>query len=101
MRLTVIGGIERLKRFYLEEAKKRGHELRVFNSFEASLGKQIGEPECLLLITCQLSHCARINALKQAKAMGIPVRQIHACGVCALRACLERIGAEALGEARG
>lgn len=88
MRIAIVGGIGRLGPQYRRAASCFGHDVQIFNTFEPGLSGRLGKFEALLLCTGQLSHCARIHALKAARAGNITVRQIRSCGVCALKACL-------------
>ncbi len=88
MRVSLVGGIDRLERRYIAEAKKLGMDLRVFNRSEANLTSKIRGTEAVVLITGKVSHQARIQVMNAAKSNDIPVYQRHSCGICALRDCL-------------
>jgi hypothetical protein len=89
MCIAVIGGMDRLRQHYRQEAARAGIELRVFNEAEANLGARLGQVDALLIFTGKISHRARREAMKTAKARNIPVYQYHSCGVCTLRKCLD------------
>ena len=88
MRVALIGGMDRLDRHYIEEARKLGVKLKIFNSAEGDLAKRIQNSEALVVFTSKVSHEARNRAVGIAKLRSIPVYQCHQCGVCALRKCL-------------
>jgi ABC-type uncharacterized transport system substrate-binding protein len=88
MCIAVIGGMDRLQQHYQEEAMRAGIELRVFNAAESNLGARLRQVDALVIFTGKVSHRARLEAMKTAKARNIPVYQYHSCGVCTLRKCL-------------
>lgn len=88
MKLALVGGMDRLENHYVREAKRLGHELRVFNRFEAGLTGRIGQPDAVILFTGKVSHQVRALVSELAKAKKLPLYQYHSCGVCTLRECL-------------
>jgi hypothetical protein len=68
MRISVVGGMDRLEPHYRNEVEKLGYELGLF--------------------TGKISHEARNQVVAAAKANNIPLLQCHYCGVCTLRDCL-------------
>jgi hypothetical protein len=89
MCVALIGGMDRLERHYIEEAEKMGIDLRVFTRQEANIGSKIRNADAMLIFTNKVSHKVKTQAIKEAKANGIPVHMQHSCGVCALRNCLD------------
>ncbi len=89
MSIALIGGMDRLERHYVEEAEKLGVELRVFTRQEANMGPKIRNADAMVIFTNKVSHKAKAQAIREARANGIPVRMEHSCGVCALRNCLD------------
>ncbi|MEI7728686.1 MAG: DUF2325 domain-containing protein [Verrucomicrobiota bacterium] len=92
MRVTLIGGMDRLARHYLKAAQEVGVDLRIFNRPEAGLAQRIHGSQAVVLFTGKVSHQARDLAMGIAKAHAIPVYQYHSCGVCTLRKCLSCLG---------
>ncbi|MGA2150616.1 MAG: DUF2325 domain-containing protein [Geobacteraceae bacterium] len=88
MRISLIGGIDRLGRHYRQEAEKLGVDLRIFTRSETNLSAKIRHSEALVIFTSKVSHRARDLVMGVALAKGIPVFMSHNCGVCALRDCL-------------
>lgn len=88
MRISLIGGIDRLQRHYLHEAEKLGVELRIFTRSETNLPAKIGHTEAVVIFTNKISHRARNQVMGVAHANNIPVFMSHNCGVCSLRDCL-------------
>ena len=88
MRVSVIGGMQRLERQYHNEAAKLGIDLHVFNTSGTQLKKRLGQSAAVVLFTDKMSHQIRTEAMEVARAQGIPVYMLHSCGVCTLRNCL-------------
>ncbi|AMV70552.1 hypothetical protein JCM30471_25460 [Desulfuromonas carbonis] len=88
MQISLIGGLDRLQRHYREEAQKLGIELRVYNTAETNLAAKVSHCQAVLLLTGKISHRARREVMKVARAQRIPVSMSHQCGVCAVRDCL-------------
>ena len=89
MKVTLIGGMDRLEPHYRRTAKQAGHELNIFFQYETGMEAKIGATEALVLFTGKVSHNARLHAMEAARNLGIPVIQTHSCGVSTFRDCLE------------
>lgn len=85
---AVIGGMDRLKRDYMNEAKDQGFDLKHFTGKERTIGRTMGNVDLVVLFTGKVSHKARRDVLKAAKKSGTPVVMSHACGVSSLKKCL-------------
>lgn len=90
MCVALVGGMDRLKREYIEAANEMGVNLKVFTGKERSIKNQLGELDMLILFTGKVSHAARHEAVKHARANSIPVEMIHSSGVSSLRRCFEQ-----------
>jgi len=86
---TLVGGMTRLRREYIETAKSRGIELKVFTGQENKIASRIGTADLLIVFTNRVSHDARDQVVRFAKCNGIPLRMVHSCGVKALHGCLQ------------
>lgn len=82
---TLIGGMDRLRRDYINAAKARGIDLKVFTGKENQISSQMGYPDLVIVFTSKVSHAARKEVLSYAKSRNIPVRMVHSCGVSTLR----------------
>jgi hypothetical protein len=88
MSVALIGGMDRLERHYTDEAQRAGVGLRVFSRSEVNIVAKLKNMDAMLIFTNKVSHRVKTEAMKAAKAHGIPVYMQHSCGVCTLRACL-------------
>lgn len=86
---AVIGGMDRLKRDYINTAKGMGVKLKVFTGKENAIAPKLGKADLVVVFTNQVSHKARKEVCTYAKANDIPLLLSHSCGVSTLRQCLE------------
>lgn len=89
---ALVGGMDRLRKEYINAAKGLGVELKVFTGQERSIRAQLGELDMMILCTGKVSHAARHEAVKHAKANSIPLHMLHSPGVSALRKCIAHRG---------
>ena len=86
---AVIGGMERLRRQYVEAARQRGVSLQVFNGKENNVARRMSGCDLALIFTNKVSHKARDEAIRFCKTNDIPYRLVHGCGVSTLTKCLD------------
>jgi hypothetical protein len=89
MSVALIGGMNRLERHYIDEAKRHGISLRVFSVSETGMAEKIRNVDALVVFTNKVSHKARAQALQVARSRKIPMLLRHSCGVCTFRDCLD------------
>ena len=78
MCVTLIGGMDRLKKDYMAAAEQGGHSLKFITRNERNFVDKIGNPDALIVFTNKISHESR----------NIPLQMVHSCGVSSLRECL-------------
>lgn len=88
MCIALVGGMDRLERHYREEAARLGIDMRVFTRSETNITAKLRHMDAMVIFTNKVSHRARNEAVRSAKANSIPVFMCHSCGVCTLRDCL-------------
>lgn len=86
---ALVGGMDRLKREYIDAAKQGGVKLKVFTGKENRVASQIGSCGLVIVFTNKVSHKARNEVAAHAKSRGIPMKMLHSCGVSSLRKALE------------
>ncbi len=91
MCVALIGGMDRLKRNYIIEAEKVGIYLKVYTRSEISITSKVKNVDAVVIFTNKISHKAKMEVMKTAKAKNIPVFMYHSCGICTLRDCLNCI----------
>ncbi|MGB9667725.1 MAG: DUF2325 domain-containing protein [Thermosulfidibacteraceae bacterium] len=89
MCVALIGGMDRLKHHYLEEAKRMNVTLKVFTKLEKNVEKRIGKVDGVIIFTNKVSHELK-DTLKKLK-IECPCILCHSCGVSSLRKCLESL----------
>ena len=85
---TLIGGMDRLKRDYINLALSRGVKLKVFSGKESKIAPRLGNPDLLIVFTNLVSHEARDQVVRLAKSRKIPLRLLHSAGMSSLAQCL-------------
>lgn len=89
MCVAVVGGMERLQKHYIDEAKQLGIKLKVFNRHMPGIASKIRNVDAIVIFTNKVSHNAKKEAVNEAKTMNIPLHMYHSCGICTLRDCLD------------
>ncbi|MBQ7586138.1 MAG: DUF2325 domain-containing protein [Desulfovibrionaceae bacterium] len=88
MCVTLIGGMDRLKREYMSVARDCGHSLKCISTNEANFTAKMGNPDKVIVFTNKISHEAKRKAVQIAKSRKIPLHMIHSCGISTFRECL-------------
>lgn len=88
MKVTLIGGLDRLVPHYRRAALRAGHELVVFNQYRAGMEARMGASDAVVLFTGMVSHMARDHAVEAARNLGVPVLQSHSAGLSSFRDAL-------------
>ena len=89
---ALIGGMDRLKREYMTEAKKNGVKLKHFTGKERKISNALGNVDFVVLFTNKVSHKARKDVLDAVRGKDVPVYMHHSCGISTLRKCLNEVG---------
>lgn len=85
---ALVGGMDRLKRDYMNEAKRNGVKLKHFTGKERKISGSLGSVDFVVLFTNKVSHKARKDVISAAKGLDVPVIQQHSCGISSLKKCL-------------
>lgn len=88
---ALVGGMDRLKREYINTAKDQGITLKVFTGQESNISQRLGDVDMVIIFTNKVSHEAKKKAFKIAKTQNIPLQLLHACGVSTLSEHLREI----------
>lgn len=94
MSVTLIGGMDRLRRDYEGIAGQYGIDLTVCTGKESCLVDKMGTPDVTVLLTDMLSHNARDVVLQKTKRLGIPVHFLKTSGVSAVRRYFRSLASE-------
>lgn len=88
MNVVLIGGMDRLERQYINEAKRFGIVLKVYTKSRNEIESRIKNVDAVVIFTNKISHGVKSVVMTMAKSKGIPVLLQHSCGICTLRNCL-------------
>lgn len=88
MSIALIGGMDRLERQYINEAKRIGIKLSVFTKYKTGMSSKVKNSDAVVIFTNKISHKAKKEVMSVAKSRDIPVMMSHSCGICTLRSCL-------------
>jgi len=93
MCVALIGGMDRLKSYYISEAKKFGVDLKVFSQYKRKSNRatKIGSVDAMVIFTNKVSHRAKDEIMNIARDGNIPVSMCHSCGVSTLRKYLNTL----------
>ena len=86
---ALIGGMDRLHREYINEAKKKGVKLKCYTGKERKISGSLGRMDLVVLFTNKVSHKARKDVLSAVKGGDTQVIMRHSCGISSLRDCLD------------
>ena len=88
MSVVIIGGHDRMVCQYKKVCKSFNCKAKVFTQMSATLSKQIGNPDLIVLFTNTVSHKMVLAAAQEAKRNNIPVARIHTSSAAALKGVL-------------
>ena len=89
MSVVIIGGHDRMVCQYKKICKQFKCKAKVFTQMPASLGKQIGSPDLIVLFTNTVSHRMVNCAVTEAKRKNINLVRCHTSSAAALKQILE------------
>ena len=89
MSVVIIGGHDRMVCQYKKICKQFKCKAKVFTQMPASLGKQIGSPDLIVLFTNTVAHKMVHVAQAQAEKSGTHIERCHSSSACALNELLQ------------
>lgn len=88
MSIVLVGGMVRLRKYYIDEAKRCGIDLTLFDPDASSLATGIRSADAVLVLADKVSRNGTKKLKRLAGKRGIPVFLDQSCGSCTLRECL-------------
>ena len=76
---------------YLAELLSAMPGVSVSRPTKTGLVARLKSVDVMVVFTGKVSHQLRREATNAARSKSIPVMQVHSCGVCSLRECLQRL----------
>lgn len=89
MSVVIVGGHDRMVQKYKEICKKNKCKAKVFTQMSASMNKQIGDPDLLVLFTNTVSHKMIKTAVGRAKKNKTEIVRCHTSSATALEGILK------------
>lgn len=90
---ALVGGMDRLKRDYMNEAKRNGVKLKCYTGKERKISGSLGKVDFVVLFTNKVSHKARKDIFAALRGTDVPIIMKHSCGVSTLKKCLSEAAA--------
>lgn len=87
--IVIVGGHDRMAGQYRKVCKNYRCTAKVFTQMSASMDKQVGSPDLLILFTNTVSHKMVKTALDEAKKKRIEVVRCHTSSKAALEQILK------------
>ncbi len=89
MSVAILGGLDRLKSFYLKQGRELGFpELKVFAKRVPNMTGRLKGMGGIIIFTDTVSHDMVGNAVQAGKNYGIPIVRSHSSSVSSLKKCL-------------
>ena len=90
MSVLILGGNERMERYYKEMCKSYQCHAKVITKASGGMKKKIGNPDLCILFTGALSHKMLLSAEKQMKGSDTIVERCPTGSMESLRGILEK-----------
>lgn len=105
MRVSIVGGLDRLEKEYIKTCEQLGYKARVFNKLSSKFEQSLRCSECVLLMIGLSSHKMADSAKKICKKHNIPficveksspahlscaMKEFMDCENCAMRTVCKR-----------
>jgi hypothetical protein len=97
--ITLFGGMDRLKKHYIDEAEKCGVNVKVLNNARVNISAQIQNADAVVIFTNKVSHLTKKEVMNVARSRQIKVLMCHSCGICSWRECIGCLINESLSSA--
>ena len=92
MSVVILGGIDRLKPYYLKQGRNLGFtEIKVFSKKFPDMVKRLGKFERIVICTGNVAHTMVEGTVRMAQINGIQIGRTHSSSVSAMKKCLEQI----------
>ena len=87
MSVVLVGGMARLRKYYVDEARRCGIDLTLFDQDGSGLAASIRKVDAVLVLTDKVSSNMTRKVRRLAGKNNIPVFLDQSCGSCTLREC--------------
>ena len=80
MSVAIIGGLDRLKKYYEKTGDNMGFDIRCFFQRIPDIRKRLNSVKGIIIFTGTISHPLVTEVLRAAKHLNIPVERSHSSG---------------------
>ena len=92
MSVVILGGIDRLKPYYLKQGRNLGFDnMKVFSKKFPDMVKRLSKFERIVICTGNVAHTMVEGTVRMAQIHGIQIGRTHSSSVSAMKKCLEAI----------
>ena len=92
MSVVILGGIDRLKPYYLKQGRNLGFtEIKVFSKKFPDMVKRLSKFERIVICTGNVAHTMVEGTVRMAQINGIQIGRTHSSSVSSMKKCLEKM----------
>ena len=92
MSVAILGGLDRLKPYYLKHGRNLGfNNMKVFSKRFPDMVKRLSKFERIVICTGNISHTVVEGTVRMAQINGIQILHSHSSSVSAMKKCLEQM----------
>lgn len=91
MSVAILGGLDRLKKFYEQKGKDLGYSVKVFSQRVPNLAQRLSGVNGIVIFTGTIAHHMVEDANRVAKKRKIPIGRSQSSSVSAFKRCLSDI----------
>jgi len=90
--IAILGGLDRLKPYYLKQGRSLGfNKVKVFSKKFPDMVKRLSKFQRIVICTGNVAHTMVEGTVRMAEVNGIQVDRTHSSSVSAMKKCLEKI----------
>ena len=92
MSVAILGGLDRLKPYYLKQGSNLGfNNMKVFSKKFQDMVKRLSKFERIVICTGNVGHTMVKGTVRMAQINGIQIGRTHSSSVSAMKKCLENM----------
>jgi hypothetical protein len=88
MSVAILGGLDRLKKSYIKDAKVMGYKVKVFSQTVPDLAERLSRVNVIVIFTGNVAHSMVVAARQVGKKYRIPIGRTQSNSVAAFKRCL-------------
>ena len=90
MTISVVGGLDRLKREYINAGRKKGVKTKVILKRQANMQSVLDSSDAIILLTSNIGHSVASKARNISKSNSVPILNVHNCSVKSVESAIEQ-----------